>query len=182
MQYTKRFKFVQNSLNALIIVLLVLAIIPVTPAYAATFTVTKTDDTNDGSCDADCSLREAIVAANATAGADTIILNNSTTYDLTLAGGGNLGDLDVSGVLTIQSNDPNASPAIINAVVGTLNNRILDVAANANITLRGVTLQGGRITTGGAINIGSNATVTLDRVTLTNNQATIVIKKNILKN
>lgn len=172
MQYTKRFKFVQNSLNALIIVLLVLAIIPVTPAYAATFTVTKTDDTNDGSCDADCSLREAIVAANATAGADTIILNNSTTYDLTLAGGGNLGDLDVSGVLTIQSNDPNASPAIINAVVGTLNNRILDVAANANITLRGVTLQGGRITTGGAINIGSNATVTLDRVTLTNNQAT----------
>ena len=25
------------------------------PAYAATFTVTKTADTNDGTCDADCS-------------------------------------------------------------------------------------------------------------------------------
>lgn len=32
---------------------------------AATFTVTKIADTNDGTCDADCSLREAIVAANA---------------------------------------------------------------------------------------------------------------------
>ncbi len=31
------------------------------------FTVTKTADTNDGACNADCSLREAIVAANATA-------------------------------------------------------------------------------------------------------------------
>ncbi len=33
----------------------------VRPAYGAAFTVTKTADTNDGSCDADCSLREAIV-------------------------------------------------------------------------------------------------------------------------
>lgn len=33
------------------------------------FTVTKTADTNDGSCNADCSLREAIVAANGAANA-----------------------------------------------------------------------------------------------------------------
>ncbi len=39
---------------------------------AATYTVTKTEDTNDGVCDADCSLREAIAAANANAGHDTI--------------------------------------------------------------------------------------------------------------
>ena len=32
-------------------------------AQAATLTVTKTDDTNDGVCDSDCSLREAIAAA-----------------------------------------------------------------------------------------------------------------------
>jgi len=37
-----------------------------------TFTVTKTADTNDGFCDADCSLREAITAANNTPGKDTI--------------------------------------------------------------------------------------------------------------
>ncbi len=46
-----------------------------------TFTVTKTADTNDGVCDADCSLREAITAANALAGTDTIAFN-ITTSDL----------------------------------------------------------------------------------------------------
>ena len=40
-------------------------------------TVTKTADTDDGSCDADCSLREAINAANANAGTDTIAFNIS---------------------------------------------------------------------------------------------------------
>src|SRR3990170_6687024 len=42
------------------------------PAQAATFTVTKTADTADGTCNADCSLREAIIAAEAAGGADTI--------------------------------------------------------------------------------------------------------------
>src|SRR3989304_5976113 len=42
------------------------------PAQAATFTVTKTADTADGTCDADCSLREAIGAAEAAGGADTL--------------------------------------------------------------------------------------------------------------
>ena len=42
----------------------------VKPARAATLIVTKTSDTNDGVCDADCSLREAIVAA---ASNDTIV-------------------------------------------------------------------------------------------------------------
>ncbi len=40
-----------------------------------TFIVTKTADTNDGACDADCSLREAITAANATTAQDTIHFN-----------------------------------------------------------------------------------------------------------
>jgi CSLREA domain-containing protein len=42
---------------------------------ASTFNVTKTADTADGACDADCSLREAIIAANAAPGADTISFN-----------------------------------------------------------------------------------------------------------
>ncbi|MBT8079470.1 MAG: CSLREA domain-containing protein, partial [Gammaproteobacteria bacterium] len=51
---------------------LLICLATVTTASAATFTVTKTADTNDGSCDADCSLHEAIVAANATGGPHTI--------------------------------------------------------------------------------------------------------------
>lgn len=41
----------------------------------APFVVTKTADTGDGACDADCSLREAVLAANAQAGADRIHFN-----------------------------------------------------------------------------------------------------------
>ena len=40
--------------------------------FAATFTVTKIADTNDGVCDADCSFREAIRAAVSAAGDDTV--------------------------------------------------------------------------------------------------------------
>gem|GEM_PF-4684145 len=49
-------------------------------AQAATFTVNSTEDTTDGTCvhpyvnaASDCTLREAIIAANAAAGADTIV-------------------------------------------------------------------------------------------------------------
>jgi CSLREA domain-containing protein len=41
--------------------------------------VTKTADTNDGVCDADCSLREAIIAANAGSGPQTITFNIPTS-------------------------------------------------------------------------------------------------------
>src|SRR6185295_7422409 len=47
----------------------------VKPAWQAplvSFTVTKGQDTNDGACNSDCSLREAIIAANLTSGPDTI--------------------------------------------------------------------------------------------------------------
>lgn len=70
-----------------------------------TFIVTKTADTNDGSCDADCSLREAVVAANAAFGDDEITVP-SGTYTLTITGRGeNLaatGDLDIRNSVTIR--------------------------------------------------------------------------------
>jgi CSLREA domain-containing protein len=57
--------------------------ISVQPALAAGFVVAKTADTNDGTCDADCSLREAITAADAAATNDTITFaagaNGTTT-------------------------------------------------------------------------------------------------------
>jgi CSLREA domain-containing protein len=47
------------------------ALLPAGP-FATTFRVTRTDDTNDGTCDLDCSLREAIDAANANPRADDV--------------------------------------------------------------------------------------------------------------
>lgn len=63
------------------VVCLVLGFLVVMPsqAQAATFTVTKTADTNDGTCDADCTFREAVAAANANPGADTIEFNIPTS-------------------------------------------------------------------------------------------------------
>ena len=57
------------------------------PASAATFTVTKTADTNDGICDTDCSLREAIVAANAAPGAGTVGTLPASGFGLVTFGG-----------------------------------------------------------------------------------------------
>lgn len=54
----------------------------VRPLEAATFFVTKTADTNDGTCNADCSLREALVAANATAAMDTINFSIAGTFSI----------------------------------------------------------------------------------------------------
>ena len=53
------------------------------PARASTFVVTKTEDTADGVCDADCSLREAIMAANADPDPN-IITVPAGVYTLTL--------------------------------------------------------------------------------------------------
>lgn len=56
-------------------------------APAATFTVTKTADTYDGACNADCSLREALQAANATQAADLVMIPAGTVHDHDWPGG-----------------------------------------------------------------------------------------------
>lgn len=59
-----------------------------TRAFAATFVVTRTDDPAPGACTrTDCSLREAINAANARAGRDTVQLG-AATYLLSRSGAG----------------------------------------------------------------------------------------------
>lgn len=62
---------------------LLLAGVLAAPARAVTFSVSKTADTNDGACNADCSLREAIVAANTAAGSDTITFAVAGTFSIT---------------------------------------------------------------------------------------------------
>jgi len=102
------------------------------------YTVTKTEDTADGSCDADCSLREAIIVANANAGKETIIVPRGV-YVLSIPGAeeqeGLTGDLDISDDFILLGND--AATTIIDA-----NNldRVLDLSTNtghiASITIR----------------------------------------------
>jgi CSLREA domain-containing protein len=60
---------------------------------ATTYTVSKTADTNDGTCDADCSFREAITAANGA---------SSNTINFSIPGGTDGGCTGVNGVCTIS--------------------------------------------------------------------------------
>ena len=76
-------------------------------AQARTYQVTeRTDHKPDGCSAAECTLREAVIAANRHRGADTIVLPSRKRYELALASTGEdkaaNGDLDItSGPLTI---------------------------------------------------------------------------------
>lgn len=88
-------------------IFIITAFLTVLNASGATLTVTKTADTTDGSCNADCSLREALVAA---ASGDTIEFA-SPLFDspqvITLFGGAGLGELFINKDLIINGKSAN---------------------------------------------------------------------------
>lgn len=131
---------VSVSITLLMAAIFALAIVG-RPAEAATFTVTKVADTNDGTCDADCSLREAIGAANAAGGADSISLP-AGTYTLSIAGlaedANATGDLDITGDLTI--NGAGAATTIIDA--DTID-RVFHILSSATVNINDITMQNG---------------------------------------
>ena len=136
-------------------------------AHAAPFTVTKTADTNDGSCaPGNCSLRDAVIAANAAAGADTINVP-AGHFTLTGAAGEDAaasGDLDLTGDVTIAG--AGAANTTIDAAGG---DRIFDIfGSTTQVALSGMTLTGGNQRFGGAIQT-VGAGLSLDGVNLTNN-------------
>ena len=74
----------KTTIKLLAVLTLMLTLLPgAGTVHAANLTVTKTADTNDGVCDADCSLREAVAAA---APGDTITVPaNTNAYTLSLS-------------------------------------------------------------------------------------------------
>ncbi|MCB1100058.1 MAG: hypothetical protein KDN22_31125, partial [Verrucomicrobiae bacterium] len=120
-------------------------------------------DANDGVV----SLREAVIAANATAEADVIVLMPGT-YALTLAGSGEdataTGDLDIAGSLSIVGA---GDQTIIDA--SALGDRAFEVLAGSDATLSQLTITGGQADDGGAIY--NRGTLDITKATLTNNVA-----------
>ena len=115
-------------------------------AFSATFTVTKTADTNDGTCDADCSLREAITAANSAASDDIINFNGRFSARRRLSF--SLGELVINnnGSLTL-----NGTGANLLTVDGNMSTRILTINV-ATAFINGVTFTHGN--GAGALNTG----------------------------
>jgi CSLREA domain-containing protein len=138
-------------------------------AQAAVFIPNKTTDSADGACTPqDCSLREAIIAANQSPGDDVILLH-AGTYNLTLPGTaegfGGTGDLDVLGNLVLVGD---GAPDTI--VDGGGLDRIFQVPPGVTVEIRDVTLRNGRAPgVGGAI--CNEGTLTIVRSVLTGNSS-----------
>jgi CSLREA domain-containing protein len=143
--------------------------------------VTKTADTADGACNADCSLREAIIAANSnTPGPPDTIVVPAGAYMLAIAGtdigtspNAAIGDLDItSGSVTLSG--AGAAGTIID---GASIDRVLDVKFNTNgVTISGVTIRNGNAApaaggSGGGLTTGNNSNTTLNNVAVSGNRA-----------
>ncbi len=105
------------------------------PLYAADFVVTTNQDINNGTCTSSaCSLRDAILAANATAEPSTIHLGTAS-YFVVIQGPGEdeglVGDFDIKGDLTI------IGEGIEKTRIGTMEfgEQIIDVAAGGRLRL-----------------------------------------------
>jgi CSLREA domain-containing protein len=117
-------------------------------ADAATFTVTKVADTNDGVCDSDCSLREAIAAANAAAGDDTIEFDAGLFSDpATIVLSSGEMTIGVNGLVTINGPGPG-----VLTLDGNLASRIMTVGPGATANITGLTFTRGNGS--GALNTG----------------------------
>jgi CSLREA domain-containing protein len=140
------------------------------PARAATFDVTKLTDGADGTCDADCSLREAVIAAGATGEPDVIQLP-AGTLQLEIAGQGEqaaaTGDLDVlgaGGTLTV-----NGAGQAATRIDGGALDRVFQVLAGARLELADLSLQNGSGAGSGLLvgEDGAASSADLQRIALT---------------
>ena len=126
-------------------------------AQGATLTVNKTADTEDGVCDADCSLREAIIAASS---GDTVSIP-AGIYTLTLGF-----ELTINKDLTLSGSG--AGSTIIQAATspGVANFRVLNIS-EGNVDISGVTIHYGDADSGGGIS--NRGTLTLTGTTVSGN-------------
>jgi hypothetical protein len=165
--------------------------VPAPPrAPSATITVTTTGDTLDaggGNCaaitiaalpgpDGVTSLREAICAANNTAGDDAIQFGGNGTYTITRNGiddTNSLGDFDILSNITITGNG--AANTILD---GNALDRIFDIdplqGSNAVVSISGVTIRNGRVdpahfNLGAGVATGASSNVTISNSTITAN-------------
>lgn len=139
-----------------------------------TYTVTRLDDpAPDGCLPADCSLREAVIAAND--GTDTSTINFAVdgTVELAIAPSGvndaTTGDLNITQPLILEGRGAFATIIDGNQLDRVIRIELLSCPVDCPL-LTDLTITGGQVTgNGGGISAGRLAT--LDRVIVRNNQA-----------
>ena len=161
--------------------LLTLGVAPIKPLYAATI-ITVTTFNDELNADGDCSLREAIRAANLdvsvdgcpAGSADDSIRLSAGTYMLAIVGQSEdaalTGDLDLSGAGHLAIQGAGASTTIVDG--GNID-RVFDiVGATSSAVLSNLTIQNGQVPSGqGSGGIRNVGTLTLDRAIIQHNRA-----------
>jgi CSLREA domain-containing protein/uncharacterized repeat protein (TIGR01451 family) len=113
-------------------------------ANAASFTVTTTNDSNDGACTPSlCSLRDAVVAADAAGGASTISVSAGTyklTRPSTASNDPTNGDLDINNNASVTITGAGSGSTIIDA---NQIDRAFAVQNGAGLSLSGLTIENG---------------------------------------
>lgn len=144
-------------------------------ALSADYVVNSTGDAGDGTCDGTCTLRDAILSANANTGADTISLP-AGTYTLSQGGANEniaaTGDLDITDNVTITG--ANRTTTIIDAagIDRIFHIRSLSGAtATVTVSISDLTIRNGSVSdaNGGGIAIEQLGNVTLTNVNIEDN-------------
>jgi CSLREA domain-containing protein len=138
------------------------------PAGAAVFLPTTTNDVADGVCAASCSLRDAITAANQSAGFDVIVLGPGI-YGA--SGSGNE-DLNASGDFDVLDDMAILGAGADKTTLQGSAERVLDIAAGATVEIIGVVISNGRQQTGNGGGIRNAGQLSLTRVQVSGNNAT----------
>jgi CSLREA domain-containing protein len=172
--HVKKYSLITKVLSIVTASFLILAAVPVETAFAAADIIVTTR-ADQVITNGDCSLREAIINANADSaihpdcaagkGKDTILLRSGQTYKLYL---GSLDITDSDGlIITIRNGD---DPATINAR-GT--SRVLYVkTSGGDLTLNSIIVRNGFSSFGSGIRFSSPGALTLVDSTISDNVAT----------
>jgi CSLREA domain-containing protein len=147
------------------------------PAEAGTtdFTVTKTADTNDGFCNSDCSLREAIIRANVS-GADSVFVP-AGVYKLTIQGDDDLaamGDLDVRRGMSIRGDGARSTIIDGNGIDRVFHTPFQNASTPFNFGVFDVKITGGRTPGpgGGIFHDADDANLVVGTSTIAGNRST----------
>ena len=137
----------------------------------AVFTVIQMDDELTGNCNAsECSIRDAVEAANQNPGADDIVFSPSLSGTIRLQSEN--GAIEIKDSLRILG--PGSDQLIFLADTATAEFRVVDALPSAgDVEIKGVTLTGGRVLSdaGGGIRFQSEGQLTIRESVISGNDA-----------
>ena len=144
-------------------------------SQADTFRVNNAGDDAQASCPDSCTLRAAILAANANSGKDTIYINTDINPNIFLAGADEnsavTGDLDIIGDVDIIGEKPDGR----NIISANRYDRVFHTLNAANVSFQNISIRDGVALNegGGGVHVDGASTVEFVQVEIKNNEVSI---------